>query len=91
MASPHVAGAAAYYLSLYPSAFNLDTMELKAEESFMQQSAQIVFGKVQEWTGFAPIPKGHELTGPELKAILIKYATKNALTVRPLSHSSLST
>ena len=91
MASPHVAGAAAYYLSLYPSAFNLNTNELKAEESFLQQSAQIVFGMVKDLTGFAPVPrKDHELTGEELKAILIKYATKNVLTVRHFHFHSLS-
>lgn len=86
MASPHVAGAAAYFLSLYPESFDVDTMQLKADAFntySLKQSAQLVFGKVQEWAGIAPLPIDNELTGPQLKAILLKVGTKGALTVCP--------
>lgn len=104
MASPHVAGLAAYFLSLYPEGFSALEDDFtdatyspffksnNEEFSFIQQSAQMVIGKFQQWSGrsatvVAPIPT-KPLSPKALKAAMIKISTKNAL---PASVSRYST
>lgn len=90
MASPHVAGLAAYFLSLYPSSFVLSEEELgytstsSEPSTFFQHAAQFVFGQAQQWTKqrFAPIPPTHKpLTPKALKNAMVKLGTKGILTV----------
>lgn len=94
-ASPHVAGQVAYFLSLYPESFNVATGEFDEAAYYSQyapssirQGAQIVLGKVQQWTGyasrFAPVPV-KEITPKALKAALLKIATVGVLSVRSLA------
>lgn len=106
MASPHVAGLAAYFLSLYPESFSATSEEfvesayspfsyVNEESTFVQQSAQKIFGtlsrwtpagmmmkKIGEWTSIsviAPIPV-KPLSPKALKNALLKLSTKNALS-----------
>lgn len=62
MASPHVAGLAAYFLSLYPESFDIASADFidsayspfeisnKEDMTFFQQSAQMVLGQLKQWT-----------------------------------------
>lgn len=86
-ASPHVAGELAYFLSLYPGSFDVETGDFlghaKSDASYLRQGAQIVFDTVQAWAGYestAPIPA--ELSPKALKNAMIRLATAGALTVR---------
>lgn len=97
MASPHVAGLAAYFLSLYPTTFQPTEVELIDEDlSFLQRSAQYVFGtvanefnsKARQGLALAPIPPKEKLLTPKaLKSAMIKVGSKGLLTV---SRDSLS-
>ena len=94
MASPHVAGLAAYFLSLYPESFSVadddflpevydNLLSASPSTSFLKQSIQFVFGTAQQWAGLAPIPPKEKVLSPKaLKKALAKVATKGALTVR---------
>jgi cerevisin len=94
MASPHVAGLAAYFLSLYPTSFQPTEFELVDEDlTFLQRSAQFVFGtsadefanKARQGLALAPIPK--LLTPKALKSAMIKVGSKGLLTVSATSIS----
>lgn len=90
-ASPHVAGLAAYFLSLYPEGFDVESQDfteatyneiLNAPASYLRQGAQIVMGK---FTGAARTTvKGSDkpLSPKALKKAMIKLGTKGVLTVR---------
>jgi cerevisin len=91
MASPHIAGLTAYYLSLYPSGEFAPTVEdyevagvpypaAEAEEStgrsLFQIGSQFVFGKKPQVTGgFKP------LDPKVLKTAMLRLSTKNVLDV----------
>jgi cerevisin len=97
MASPHVAGLAAYFLSLYPDSFDAVSQEFDdaAYEQVLglgssyRQAAQIVMGKFQQWTGVSASPlrakSGKPLSPKALKKALEKVGTKGVLTVSWLS------
>lgn len=88
MASPHVAGLAAYFLSLYPTGFSVEQDDFTDSayakiagevdvSSFIQQGVQFVFGKLRQST--APIPPKEELTTKALKKALLKVSSKGRL------------
>jgi len=111
MASPHVAGLAAYFLSLYPTTFvptaadyitagETDPAYLQSEievssYDFITRPGQMIFGKLREWTGFAPskqkplpppAPKHPKTILPKvLKQAMIRVATSGILTDLPAS------
>ncbi len=91
MASPHVAGLAAYFLSLYDTSFNPETNDfnedvyarLAGDSSYLRLGAQMFGGKVSQWAGrlTAPTPKEPKPLSPAaLKKAIEKIATKGALT-----------
>jgi len=89
MASPHIAGLTAYYLSLYPSGEFAPTVEdyeaagvpypaaneeQSTGRSLFQIGSQFVFGKKPQVTG------GHKPLDPKvLKNAMLRLSTKNAL------------
>lgn len=91
MASPHVAGLAAYFLSLYDTSFNPETEEfnediyarLAGESSYLRLGTQMFGGKMAQWAGrlTAPTPKQPKpLTPAALKKSIERVATKGAIT-----------
>jgi hypothetical protein len=90
-ASPHIAGLAAYLLSLYPDVFvptiedyDAETLAEAAVEEFTdvwRSSRQFVFGKVGQWTGinFAAPSKGHKKHPRILPPAVLKKAMIRAL------------
>ena len=103
MASPHVAGLAAYFLSLYPTSFNPLVAESVAEDdmSFLQRSAQFVFGsavadefnsKARQGLALVPLPPKDKLLTPKaLKSAMIKVGSKGMLTVSTSLHFEINT
>lgn len=84
-ASPHIAGLAAYLLSLYPETFVPTAEDWSVEEStpervqsLYQSGRQFVFGKVNEWTGVSFVaphksPKKDKTLSPAvLKSAMIR-------------------
>ncbi|KAL8277406.1 hypothetical protein RQP46_010246 [Phenoliferia psychrophenolica] len=93
MASPHVAGLAAYFLSLYPTGFSAATDDFSdsvyaqilgeslPQTSFLTKGAQFVFGAFKGARGMlAPIPPKEGLTPAALKKALLKVSSKGKLT-----------
>jgi len=90
MASPHIAGLAAYFLSLYPD--KLDVASMLSEEAtdvrsggLFRQDRQLVFDRIRQGLGFgplAPVP-GKGLTPKQMKAVMLKLASKDVLADLP--------
>lgn len=93
MASPHVAGLAAYFLSLYPTGFSAATGDFSdaayaqvlgnalPSTSFVAKAGQFVFGLIEK---VAPIPPKEGLTPKALKKALLKVSSSGKLVgVRP--------
>ncbi|KAM0793080.1 hypothetical protein ACM66B_000563 [Microbotryomycetes sp. NB124-2] len=80
MASPHVAGIAAYFLSLYPDSFNVETQE------FVDTPKTSFIGSAQAFFGFGQTKVDASVVGDKplspraLKKAIQKVATKNAVT-----------
>lgn len=106
MASPHVCGLLAYFLSEYPKAFKPSHQDFvlageaspyEAPASTFRQSAQTVFQRLAHLAGFAaPTSKKHgempEVLSPKvLKNSLIRIATQDVLTVREQSVPTAAT
>ena len=97
MASPHVAGLAAYFLSLYPTGFSVESGDFSNEAyaqvlgkvlpqtSFFTKGAQYVFGSLGgQGKLFAPVPPKEGLTPKALTKALLKVSSQGRLTgVRP--------
>ncbi|KAK4058173.1 proteinase B [Microbotryomycetes sp. JL221] len=81
MASPHVAGLAAYFLSLYPDSFNVETQEFvdTPKTSFIG-SAQAFFGFGEQTRVESRFVGDKPLSPRALKKAIQKVATKNAIT-----------
>ncbi|KAI5476521.1 hypothetical protein MNV49_007531 [Pseudohyphozyma bogoriensis] len=86
MASPHVAGLAAYFLSLYPTSFSPEELDstttsatIERLPSFVQSGLQMVFGSANKLHVTAPVPK-KPLSPKALKKALAKVASKGLLT-----------
>ncbi|SCV68472.1 BQ2448_593 [Microbotryum intermedium] len=87
MAAPHVAGLAAYFLSLYPDGFNVQENDFSSE-SYEQVlgAAQMILGRVSNW--LAPLRKSgasaqavsKPLTPAALKKALQKIGSKGLLS-----------
>lgn len=79
MASPHVAGIAAYFLSLYPDGFNVETEEfVGVPKMTFVGSAQAFFGFGQSKVRTTGDDK--PLSPRALKKAIQKVGTKNAIT-----------
>lgn len=89
MASPHVAGLMAYFMSLYPTSFDAETQDF-SDEVYQKlwgtyqppSAAQFVFGKLQQaWSGKAPVTSGSSdiLSPIALKKALLKVSSKGKI------------
>ncbi|SGY34441.1 BQ5605_C002g01631 [Microbotryum silenes-dioicae] len=86
MASPHVAGLAAYFLSLYPDGFNIQEDDFSSE-SYEQVSgtAQMVLGRISNWRASirksgASAEAAQPLSPAALKKALVKVGSTGLLS-----------